>query len=204
MVPFFTVVIRIPLINWQLVTLVAFDSLCYVASGQLYDKDFFIVGDFVLIVHDQLKRVGDDLFEWNNWLGCVSRSRPLPVLFVVVLADLVYVGNCVHQLVKLIVTKLPERRRVLNDHFDFTQTPVKLCIFFIFTQQRLGNDLKNFGIGSLNVRFVLRSKDLSSLSFGLHRFETRLSLGTEKLFNQVSFGLLNVLIVILESIFFPL
>lgn len=54
------------------------------------------------------------------------------------------------------------------------------------------------------MRFVLRSKDLSSLSFGFHWLKTRLSLGTKELFNQVPFGLLNVLIVILESILFPL
>ena len=85
----------------------------------------------MLVIHNQLKRVGKDLFQGNNWLNCVSRANILPIFSIIFLTDLVDVSDCIDQFVELVITQFSEWRWVLDDDFDLAKTSVELDVLLV-------------------------------------------------------------------------
>jgi glycerol-3-phosphate responsive antiterminator len=104
-----TVVVSIPLVHWQFVVLLSFDSLSDVASGDFDDEYLLLIFDGLMVVHDEAEGFRKDLLERNDWDGLFLLNFQ-PLLLIVLTRGAVDAGEGRDQLVELVFTKFAENR----------------------------------------------------------------------------------------------
>ena len=101
-------VVCIPLIDGQLVILLFLHGFGYEATHDLDEENLLRIRDFMGVFLDELEDVRDDLVYGND--GCTLLTHLPPRTRVVLLANVVNVGEYFNDLVELIFLKLFEDR----------------------------------------------------------------------------------------------